>query len=101
MAENKTKATGADFKMKWNPLLRIRGLWVKKDTPQEIKDYLDAVFKEAYGSDEHQKFLNRKSLNIVNSYYNSADTTKILNETIDTYAKIFKASGQKLRKDMQ
>lgn len=96
-----TKATGADYNMKWSPLLRIRGLWVKNDTPKEVKDYLEAVFKQAYDSDEHQKFLKRKSLDIVNSYYNSADTTKILNETIDTYAKIFKASGQKLRKDLQ
>lgn len=96
-----TKATGADYGMKWDPLLRIRGLWVKNDTPQEIKDYLDAVFKEAYKSKKHQAFLERKSLNIVNSYYGAADMKKILDNTIGVYAKIFKATGQKLRKDMQ
>jgi tripartite-type tricarboxylate transporter receptor subunit TctC len=96
-----TKATGADYGKKWDPLLRIRGLWVKNDTPQAIKDYLDAVFKEAYNSKKHQAFLTRKSLNIVNSYYGSADTKKILDNTISVYAKIFKTTGQKLRKDMQ
>ena len=96
-----TKATGADFGMKWNPLLRIRGLWVKKDTPKEIKAYLESVFKEAYESKVHQAFLKRKSLDIVNSYYDTAGTTKVLDETVDTYARIFKASGQKLRKDLQ
>lgn len=96
-----TKAAGKDYGLKWDPLLRIRGLWVKKDTPQAIKDYLEKVFKAAYDSAEHQAFLKRKSLDIVNSYYNSKDTTKILNDTVGTYAKIFKATGQALRKDLQ
>lgn len=96
-----TKATGKDYGLKWDPLLRIRGLWVKNETPQAIKDYLDKVFKAAYESAEHQAFLKRKSLDIVNSYYNAKDTTKILDETVATYAKIFKETGQKLRKDMQ
>lgn len=96
-----TKATGADYGMKWDPLLRIRGLWVKNDTPQAVKDYLEAVFKKAYDTDIHQAFLKRKSLDIVNSYYNSKDTAKILDDTIGTYGKIFKATGQPLRKDMQ
>ena len=91
------KATGSDYGMDWKPLLRIRGLWVKKDTSAEIQDYLGQVFKAAYDSDDHQAFLKRKSLDIVNSYYNSADTTKIVDETIDTYVKIFKETGQKVR----
>lgn len=96
-----TKAAGADYGMNWDPLLRIRGLWVKADTPQEIKDYLEAVFKKAYETDDHQAFLKRKSLDIVNSYYNSSDAAKIMDDAIATYGKIFKATGQPLRKDMQ
>ena len=96
-----TKATGKDYGMKWNPLLRIRSFWVRSDTPQEIKDYLDAVFAEAYKSDVHQAFLKRKALDIVNSYYNGKDMTKIFDEAIGTYAKVFKATGQRVRKDMK
>jgi len=95
-----TKATGKDYGMKWQPLLRIRGLWVKKETPTEIKKYLEAVFKQAYDSPVHQDFLKRKSLTIVNSYYNTADTEKIIEDSIKTYAKIFKESGQKVRKGL-
>jgi tripartite-type tricarboxylate transporter receptor subunit TctC len=96
-----TKATGADYGMKWNPLLRIRSFWVKSDTPQEIKDYLDAVFAKAYQGDDHQAFLKRKALDIVNSYYGSKDMAKIFNEAVSTYAKVFKATGQRVRKDMK
>jgi len=96
-----TKATGADYGMKWNPLLRIRSFWVKSDTPQPIKDYLNAAFSEAYKSDVHQAFLKRKALDIVNSYYGSKDMAKIFDEAIGTYAKVFKETGQRLRKDMQ
>jgi len=96
-----TKSTGADYGMKWNPLLRIRSFWVKSDTPQEIKDYLDAAFREAYKGDDHQAFLKRKALDIVNSYYGSKDMAKIFDEAIGTYAKVFKATGQRVRKDMQ
>lgn len=96
-----TKAAGADYKMNWDPLLRVRGLWVKKDTPKEIRDYLEAVFKKAWNDAGHQDFLKRKSLDIVNSYLDAAGTLKMTEAAIDAYVKIFKESGQPLRKDMQ
>jgi putative tricarboxylic transport membrane protein len=96
-----TKATGKDYGMKWNPLLRIRSFWVKADTPQPIKDYLDAAFAEAYKSEVHQAFLKRKALDIVNSYYNGKDMAKIFDEAVGTYAKVFKATGQRVRKDLK
>jgi tripartite-type tricarboxylate transporter receptor subunit TctC len=96
-----TKATGADYGMKWDPLLRIRGLWVKNETPSEIKKYLEAVFAKAYDSGEHQAFLKRKSLDIVNSYYNTADTAAVLDTAISTYAKIFKEAGEPVRDSLK
>ena len=92
-----TKATGSDYGLKWSPLLRFRGLFVKKGTPKEIVTYLQAVFKEAYGTDEHQAFIKRKSLDIVESYRSPADAKKELEGAIKTYAKVFKELGQKVR----
>ena len=65
------------------------------------RDYLDAVFAKAYQGDDHQAFLKRKALDIVNSYYGSKDMTKIFDEAVATYAKVFKATGQRIRKDMK
>ena len=96
-----TPATGADYGMDWNPLLRLRSFWVKSETPQEIKDYLDAAFREGYKSEEHQAFLKRKALDIVNSYYGAADMAGIFDESIGTYTKVFKETGQRVRADLQ
>jgi len=95
-----TKATGQDYKINWQPLLRVRGLWVKSATPAPIQKYLEAVFTEAYKSAKHQSFLERKSLTIVNSYQNAADTKKSVDDAIKTYAKIFKGMGRKVRKGL-
>ncbi|MCH7694356.1 MAG: tripartite tricarboxylate transporter substrate binding protein, partial [Proteobacteria bacterium] len=92
-----TKATGPDYGLKWSPLLRFRGLFVKKGTPKEIVTYLQAVFKEAYNTKEHQAFIKRKSLDIVESYRSPADAKKELEGAIATYAKVFKELGQKVR----
>lgn len=92
-----TKATGADYGLDWKPLLRFRGLFVKKDTPKEIAEYLQAVFKEAYNTPEHQEFIKRKSLDIVDSYRGPEDAKKELKDSVETYAKIFKELGQPVR----
>ena len=95
-----TKATGADYGLKWSPLLRFRGMFVKKGTPPEIVKYLQAVFKEAYNSDVHQAFIKRKNLDIVESFRSPADTKKEIEGAIATYAKIFKEMGLKVRPDL-
>lgn len=96
-----TKSTGADYGKQWDPLLRVRGFWVKSDTPKEVKEYLEAVLKQAYESEKHQAFLKRKSLDIVNSYLDTASTAKLIDTAVDAYTKIFKETGQPLRKDLQ
>ena len=96
-----TEATGADFGIKWKPLLRVRGLYVKSDTPDEIKKYLEAVFAKAYESEKHQAFLKRKSMDIVHSYYNIDGTTSVVDGAIGTYAKIFKEMGESVRDSLK
>ena len=92
-----TKATGPDYGLKWDPLLRFRGLFVKKGTPPEIIEYLAEVFKESFYSPSHQKFIKRKSLDIVNSYRSRDETRMLMKNTIAVYAKQFKALGLKVR----
>ena len=70
--------------------MRFRRLFVKKGTPKEIVTHLQAVFKEAYNTMEHQAFIKRKSLDIVESYRSPADARKEVEGAIATYANIFK-----------
>jgi len=92
-----TKATGADYGLKWDPLLRFRGLFVRKGTPKKIVTYLQEVFAEAYKTKEHQAFIKRKSLDIVDSFRSAADTKKMMKASVAEYAKILKQMGRKVR----
>ena len=91
------KSTGADYGMKWQPLLRFRGLFIKKDTPKKIVKYLQEVMAEAYKTKEHQAFIKRKSLDIVDSFRNAEDAKKVMFSAVADYAKIFKQMGKKVR----
>ena len=91
------KATGADYGLKWEPLLRFRGLFIKKETPNKIVKYLQEVFAEAYKTKAHQAFIKRKSLDIVDSFRSAADSKKVIFSAITDYAKIFKKMGKKVR----
>ena len=91
------KATGADYGLKWDPLLRFRGLFIKKDTPKKIVKYLQEVLAEAYKTKEHQAFIKRKNLDIVESFRSGADSKKVMMSAIKDYAEIFKKMGKKVR----
>lgn len=90
-------ATGQDYGLDWNPVLRWRSLFVKKGTPPAIVQYLEAVFKAAWDSPEHQKFVKKKNLDIINSYRDSKGTRAAVVNEIKTYTKIYKDAGLPLR----
>lgn len=94
------KALGADYGLDWDPLLRFRGMFVKKGTPPEIVEYLAEVFAEAYKSEEHQDFVKRKSLDIVDSFRSRADTTKIIEDSVDVYINEFRELGLPIREGL-
>ena len=66
---------------------------MRKGSPPEIVEYLAKVFAEAYNSEEHQDFVKRKSLDIVDSFRSRDDTTKILEDSAEIYASAFKELG--------
>lgn len=79
-----------DIGLDWEPLLRIRGIFVRADVPEERKQYLEAVFREAYNSDSFQEFLEKKYMTIIDSYADSAEATKTIDNMLDTYRKAYK-----------
>ncbi len=95
-----TKATGSDYGLDWEPLLRFRGMFTRKGTPPEIVEYLAEVFAEAYRSDEHQDFVKRKSLDIVDSFRSRADTTKIIEDSVGVYVDAFRELGLPVREGL-
>lgn len=80
---------GVDFE----PLLRVRGIFIRADVPQDRKDYLEAAFAEAYKSKDFQDFLKKKYMTIIDSYADSAQSIKILDDMLATYRKAYKDLG--------
>jgi tripartite-type tricarboxylate transporter receptor subunit TctC len=92
-----TKALGADYGIDWQPIVRWRALFIRPDTPKAIVDYLEAAFKQAYETDEHQAYLKRKSMDILNSYRSSADTRALIEREVDAYLAVYRELGMPSR----
>lgn len=79
------KEVGADFQ----PLLRFRGFWVHKDTPDDRKALLTKACKKAFDSVAFQSFNKSKFMHLINSYRDADQFKKMIEETITTYKKLF------------
>lgn len=84
-----------DIGLDWEPILRIRGVFVNAKVPEDRKKYLEAAFKQAYDSEKFQKFLNKKFMTIIDSYANSKQASKKIDDMLDTYRKAYKELGIK------
>ena len=76
------KDKGAEF----IPLLRLRGLATHRGVPQERIDYLKAALREAFNSEEFQKDLRERSLDLV-SY--PEDAAAAFREQVETYQQLY------------
>lgn len=84
-----------DIGLDWEPLLRIRGVFVRADVPQERKDYLEAAFREAYNSEQFQAFLKKKYMTMIDSYADSAAAVKSIDDMLATYRTVYEKLGIK------
>lgn len=82
-----------DIGCKWDPILRIRGIFVRANVPDARKKYLEAAFHEAYKSAEFQKFLKKKYMTIIDSYADSKTAIKTIDTMLDTYRQAYKELG--------
>lgn len=79
----------SDIGVEWEPILRIRGIFVRADVPEARKKYLEAAFHEAYKSDSFQAFLKKKYMTIINSYADTEKATEIIDNMLKTYHKAY------------
>lgn len=75
------------------PLLRFRGFWVHADTPADRKEYLAEAIKRGYETKSFSDFNESKYMHLTRSYYGPAEAAQLLQETIDTYADVYKKLG--------
>ena len=82
----------ADLDLDMKILYKVRGFYVKKGTPDHIIRYLEASFKDAWDSEQFQKFNNSKYLMDL-SYMGTEEAKSLLKEMIATYIEVYKNIG--------
>ncbi|WP_108482579.1 tripartite tricarboxylate transporter substrate binding protein [Oceaniglobus ichthyenteri] len=80
---------GADF----DALTRFRGFYVKKGTPQDRVDYLEAVCAASFDNEGYAKFNEAKFMNLINSYRDSEGTKALIDKSVESYKAIYKEIG--------
>lgn len=72
-----------------------RGFVVKKDTPQEVKDYLVEQMKKAAETEEYQKFNAESLTNIRDGFLGPEDFKAAMQEDYEIFDKVAKQTGLK------
>lgn len=79
------KEVGAKF----DPLLRFRGFFVKKNIPPERLAYLERIFSQGFATASFQRFNESKYMKVVDPYRSPKDSVKLINKTIENYSEYY------------
>jgi tripartite-type tricarboxylate transporter receptor subunit TctC len=75
------------------PLLRFRGFFVKKGTPEDRLKYLEWAFAQAYRTPEYQKFNKDNYMDVIDSFRDRKGAIDLMRETAATYKKAYQELG--------
>lgn len=74
-------------------LLRFRGFFVKKGTPEDRLDYLEWAFAQAFRTPGYQKFNKSKYMDVIDSFRDRQGAIQLMKETAQIYQKAYKELG--------
>lgn len=77
------------------PLLRFRGFFVKKGTPEDRLKYLEWAFAQAFRTPEYQKFNKENYMDVIESFRDRKGAIQLMQETAAVYRKAYKELGIK------
>jgi tripartite-type tricarboxylate transporter receptor subunit TctC len=76
-------------------LLRFRGFFVKKGTPDDRLKYLEWAFAQAFRTPEYQKFNKENYMDVIESFRDRKGAIQLMTETAAVYRKAYKELGIK------
>jgi tripartite-type tricarboxylate transporter receptor subunit TctC len=76
-------------------LLRFRGFFVKKGTPDDRLKYLEWAFAQAFRTPEYQKFNKENYMDVIESFRDRNGAIQLMKETAAVYRKAYKELGIK------
>ncbi len=82
-----------DIGVKFEPLLRFRGFYVRAGVPQDRARYLEWAFHEGYKSADFQAFNKKKYMHLIDSYRDTAGAKRMIDSAVTTYKDVYKEIG--------
>ena len=82
-----------DIGVKFEPLLRFRGFYVRSGVPKDRAKYLEWAFHEGFKSADFQAFNKKKYMHLIDSYRDTAGAKRMIDNAVKTYKKVYKEIG--------
>jgi len=86
-----------DVGLKFSPLFRFRGFFVKAGTPPDRVKWLQWAFQKAFCQPSYQKYNKSKFMDIIESFRDTDGSKKLITETIALYRGVYKEMGLKVK----
>jgi len=86
-----------DAGMDFEPLLRFRGFYVHKDAPADRVEWLQWAFQKAFCQPSYQAYNEKKFMNLIESYRDTAGTRELITNTIAQYRDVYKELGLEVK----
>jgi tripartite-type tricarboxylate transporter receptor subunit TctC len=84
---------GLDFE----PLFRFRGFYVHKDAPADRVEWLKWAFQKGFCEDSYQAFNEKKYMNLIESFRDTAGSQELITSTIAQYREVYKQMGLEVK----
>ena len=86
-----------DVGLKFEPLFRFRGFYVKAGAPAERVKWLQWAFQKAFCVDSYQAFNTKKYMTLIESFRDTAGSVKLIDQTVEQYREVYKKMGLKIK----
>ncbi len=82
-----------DVGLEFDPLMRFRGFYVRKGTPEDRVQWLQWAFQKAYFQESYQEYNKSKFMDLIDSFRDTEGAIELINSTADNYTKAYKEMG--------
>ena len=82
-----------DVGLTFEPLLRFRGFYVKRDIPEDRLKWLQWAFQKAYFQESYQAYNKSKFMDLIDSFRDTPGSIELIDKTAEIYRTTYKAMG--------
>ena len=83
--------------MDFEPLYRFRGFYVRAGAPEARVKWLQWAFQKAFCDAGYQAFNEKKFMNLIESYRDTAGSKELIDGTVKQYRAVYKTMGLEVK----